>query len=112
MHKDDKLVPDQSVKQQPKPSVPHKSSKAKREESSPTGIVDEVLLRVAEDFEKRVESDGKYTEADIPRLREKWVESCQDIMHGVPEELPPVRGVNHHITLIDDNKKYNYYLPR
>jgi hypothetical protein len=32
-------------------------------------------------------------------------------MHGVPEELPPMHGVNHHITLIDNNKKYNYYLP-
>jgi hypothetical protein len=33
-------------------------------------------------------------------------------MNGVPEELPPIRGVNHHIPLIDENKKYQYHLPR
>jgi hypothetical protein len=112
MHKDDKSVPNQSTKRQPKPSGPQKTPETNPKKSLPTGKVDEVLLRVAEDFKKRVEPDGRYTEADIPRLRAKWVESCQDIMHGVPEALPPVRGVNHHITLIDDNKRYNYYLPR
>ena len=54
----------------------------------------------------------KLTEVDIPRLRAQWVASCDDIMHGVPEELPPVRGVNHHINLIDEGKRYNYHLPR
>jgi hypothetical protein len=33
-------------------------------------------------------------------------------MNGVPEELPLMRGVNHHIPLIDDNKWYHYHLPR
>jgi hypothetical protein len=32
-------------------------------------------------------------------------------MNGVPEELPPMRGVNHHIPLIDENKWYHYHLP-
>ena len=74
--------------------------------------MNDTLLRVAQEFQQKAESDGGYTEADIPRLRAKWVESCHDIMHGVPEELPPVRGVNHHIPIIDENKRYNYYLPR
>jgi hypothetical protein len=33
-------------------------------------------------------------------------------MIGVPEELPPVHDVNHHITLIDENRQYDYHLPR
>jgi len=32
-------------------------------------------------------------------------------MNGVPEELPLMHGVNHHILLIDENKQYNYHLP-
>jgi len=33
-------------------------------------------------------------------------------MNGVLEELPPMRGVNHHIPLIDKNKRYHYHLPQ
>ena len=33
-------------------------------------------------------------------------------MNGVPEELPPMCGVNHHILLIDNNKRYHYHLPQ
>ena len=33
-------------------------------------------------------------------------------MNRVPEELPPMHGVNHHIPLINDNKRYHYHLPR
>jgi hypothetical protein len=54
---------------------------------------------------------GTLTEDNIPELRAKWLQSCQDIMNGVPEELPPMRGVNHHIPLIDENKRYHYHLP-
>ncbi|KIK64677.1 hypothetical protein GYMLUDRAFT_160486, partial [Collybiopsis luxurians FD-317 M1] len=52
-----------------------------------------------------------YTEEDIPRLRKKWINSCKDIMSGVPEKMPPFHEVNHSIPLIDENKKYRYYLP-
>ena len=74
--------------------------------------VNETLQLVMEDHIAKIGDMDKLTEADIPRLREQWVRSCQDIMKGVPERLPPFRGVNHHITLIDDNKRYNYHLPR
>jgi hypothetical protein len=67
---------------------------------------------VVADHEQKVKAMGPLTEADIPRLRAQWVASCQDIMNGVPEELPPVRGVNHRINLIDDTKQYNYHMPR
>ena len=56
--------------------------------------------------------EGKYDEADLPRLREAWQRSAQDIMCPVPLELPPMREVNHHIPLIDENKVEKYHLPR
>jgi hypothetical protein len=55
---------------------------------------------------------GTLTEDDIPELRAKWLQSCQDIMNRVLEELPLMCGVNHHILLIDENKWYHYHLPQ
>jgi hypothetical protein len=59
-----------------------------------------------------VESYARLQEAEIPQLREKWWERCADIMGGVPSRLPPLWEVNHRIPLIDENKVYNYYLPK
>jgi hypothetical protein len=75
---------------------------------------EEALKAVTEKHVEQIKALGEQqlTEEDIPRLRKQWVDNCQDIMNGVPNELPPVRGVNHHIPLIDDNKRYNYHLPR
>jgi hypothetical protein len=56
--------------------------------------------------------DGKYSPADIPRLREHWFEEYNDLLRPIPLELPPYREVNHHIPLIDENLRYNYHLPR
>ena len=33
-------------------------------------------------------------------------------MSGVPENLPPLREINHLIPLIDEGKTYCYHLPR
>ena len=33
-------------------------------------------------------------------------------MNGAPPRLPPLREINHHIPLIDQNKRYMYHLPR
>src|SRR5580693_3231883 len=74
--------------------------------------INEALRAVTEAHAKEVKQMGTLTEDDIPELRAKWLRSCQDIMNGVPEELPPMRGVNHHIPLIDENKRYHYHLPR
>lgn len=52
------------------------------------------------------------TEEDYPRLRQQWYDEYQDIMGGVKVQLPPWREVNHEIHLMDDNKRYNYHLPR
>jgi hypothetical protein len=80
--------------------------------SKPKNGVNDTLKQVVDVHVASLETSGKLTEADIPRLRADWIQSCQDIMKGVPEALPPFRVVNHHIPLIDENKQYNYHLPR
>ena len=45
------------------------------------------------------------SDEDIPRLRQQWYEEFKDILQGTPEELPPLREVNHEINLIDPDKK-------
>jgi hypothetical protein len=51
------------------------------------------------------------SEGDIPRLKQQWYEEFKDILQGTPDELPPLREVNHEINLIDPNKRYSYRLP-
>ncbi|KAF8221165.1 hypothetical protein L208DRAFT_1172585, partial [Tricholoma matsutake] len=58
------------------------------------------------------ELSGPLTEKDLPCLREEWKSSCQDILNGVPNTLPPLREINHHIPLVDEKKRYNYHLPK
>ncbi|KAF8221663.1 hypothetical protein L208DRAFT_1326609 [Tricholoma matsutake] len=55
---------------------------------------------------------GPLSKKDLPCLCEEWKQSCQDILNGVPDKLPPLREINHHIPLVDEKKKYNYYLPK
>ena len=52
------------------------------------------------------------TDADIPKLREEWMELIQDIACPIPEELPPFHEINHEINLIDEDKQYRYHHPR
>lgn len=51
-------------------------------------------------------------EAMFEELRQGWLHKAADILTGVPEQLPPFREINHKIPLMDENKKYNYHLPR
>ncbi|KAJ3979311.1 hypothetical protein F5890DRAFT_1558899 [Lentinula detonsa] len=87
-------------------------------EPLPKTQVVEALKASANLFAQRVSNEslfneqGPYTDKDIPRLRSKWIDSCKDIMSGVPERMPPLREINHTIPLIDEKKKYRYYLPR
>ncbi|KAF8222629.1 hypothetical protein L208DRAFT_1053436, partial [Tricholoma matsutake] len=60
----------------------------------------------------KAKSKGPLSKKDLPRLHEEWKQSCQDILNGVPDKLPPLREINHHIPLVDEKKKYNYYLPK
>lgn len=52
------------------------------------------------------------TDADIPRLREQWFTKLEDVLDKPPTKLPPVREISHTIPLIDENKRYNYHMPR
>ena len=94
---------------QPAPTVP-----------VPEVLTDEVkehftkMFRTATEIHvKEIEAGKlKFTDDDIPRLRDRWMEICQDIMSGVPEKMPPIRAVNHRIPLIDEKMLYHYHLPR
>jgi hypothetical protein len=77
-----------------------------------TNVLAEVLMAAAEVQPIRMEPKGPLTEDDIPRLREEWMKSCEDIMKGAPERLPPLREVNHRIPLVVEEKKYKYHSPR
>ena len=69
---------------------------------------EEVLLAVMDVNLNELNED----EEELPDLRKKWVESAADILTGAPPHLPTLREVNHKIPLIDENKQYNYHLPR
>jgi hypothetical protein len=77
-----------------------------------TDKMNEVLMAVINDHSSKASKMGPLTEEDIPRSREEWMKSCEDIMKGAPEKLPPLREVNHRIPLIDENKRYKYHTPR
>ncbi|PBK97567.1 hypothetical protein ARMGADRAFT_922202, partial [Armillaria gallica] len=48
----------------------------------------------------------------IPSLRQEWYDEFEDLLQGVPEQMPPFREVNHEIPLIDSGACYHYHLPR
>jgi hypothetical protein len=57
-------------------------------------------------------AEKEITKTKRKQLRDTWIQNCKDIMSGVPDELPPLRDINHRIPLIDERKKYHYHLPR
>jgi hypothetical protein len=42
---------------------------------------------------------------DIPRLHEEWMDKINDLVSGIPLDLPPLREVNHEINLVDPTKR-------
>jgi hypothetical protein len=60
----------------------------------------------------RTNQKGSLMREYIPRLREEWMKSNEDIMNGAPEWLPLLREVNHRIPIMDENKRYKYHSPR
>jgi hypothetical protein len=52
------------------------------------------------------------TDNDIPRLREEWMDKINDLVSGIPLELPPLCEVNHEINLVDPTKRIRYRLPK
>ena len=65
--------------------------------------------------EIRTTNNKLLTRNDIPQLREKWIKRFE-IVYGPPfndlMHLPPMREVNHHIPLIDPNKKIKGRTPK
>ena len=57
-------------------------------------------------------NEMKKEEQVLPDLWKAWLDSAADILTGALNHLPPCREVNHKIPLIDENKQYNYHLPR
>ncbi len=53
-----------------------------------------------------------YQEDDIPALCQGWHDEFEDLLQGVPKDMPPFHVVNHEIPLIDTEKNYRYHLPR
>jgi hypothetical protein len=107
-------IPERTGKRYERPRMP-----ILREESVPTlhsnsfkyhgpSQKEEVMLAAMDAHLNELKEEEKL----LPDLRKQWVESAADILTGVPSELPPFREVNHKITLIDENKRYNYHLPR
>lgn len=97
------------------PSTDSSTSKHVRFKSKCTGEEELAFQRgdqLMESLVAEANSISKFTKEDIPRLKQQWFEKCADIMNGPPDELPPLREINHRIILIDEKKWYNYYLPR
>lgn len=74
--------------------------------------VKETLMAATEQFISVEDIKDGYSEDDIPKLRAKWLEYCAEILQGTQDGLPPLREINHKIPLIDESKRYNYYMPR
>jgi hypothetical protein len=72
----------------------------------------EVLMAAMRETINRMNQKGLLMREGIPRLREEWMKSNEDIMNGALEWLPPLREVNHRIPIMDENKRYKYHSPR
>jgi hypothetical protein len=49
---------------------------------------------------------------DIPRLQQQWEKKCEQIFGNFPDKLPPLRRINHTISLIDEKMAYHYRQPK
>lgn len=57
-------------------------------------------------------ADQKRSANDIPKLRKNWFDKYNDVFQEQPARLPPKRQVEHHIPLVEPDKRYAYYLPK
>jgi hypothetical protein len=74
--------------------------------------LNEALFTICDELTEKTRSLEPLGRKDIPQLREEWLESCKDILQGVPERPPSMREINHQTPLVDDHKKYHYHLPK
>ncbi|KAK0447157.1 hypothetical protein EV421DRAFT_2033557 [Armillaria borealis] len=52
--------------------------------------IEEAIRATSEFYKKKTKDITSPSVADIPQLHAQWMESCHDIMGGIPEELPPL----------------------
>jgi hypothetical protein len=100
------------AKQRPKVASVQREEKAKIRMLEKDG--EAVILSMSainEEHYDPPEVDPKEAEL-LAKLRAGWVEKAADILTGVPRRLPPFREINHKIPLIDEDKRYNYHMPR
>ena len=83
-------------------------------ESSKKGEDRQASISSVEKFEKPKNSVHvtRVAREDVPRLRERWLVHIADLTGPIPERLPPMRDVNHRITLIDDNRPLKGRFPK
>ncbi len=60
------------------------------EDSIPKISIEDAIRATSELYQDKTKDITSPSVADIPRLRVRWMESCRDIMGGIPEELPPL----------------------
>lgn len=60
--------------------------------------------------------DAKVNEPEeahtLQELRDVWIQSVSDILTGAPDQLPPLREVNHEMPWKDEKMEYRYHLPK
>ena len=56
--------------------------------------------------------EGRMTDLDIPQLRNEWIRLCEGLFANQPDELPPLREINHKIPLIDESRVYHHRQPK
>jgi len=59
-----------------------------------------------------VNSKDPYVILNIPKLREWWFNRNSNLLGPIPLKLPPFREINHRISLIYNEARHNYYMPR
>jgi hypothetical protein len=60
----------------------------------------------------REDDNWKYSDKDIPKLQEQWIQAYLEFFSDRLDVLSPLRQINHHIPLINDKKRYHYCQPQ
>jgi hypothetical protein len=58
------------------------------------------------------DDNQKYSDKDVPKLREQCTQACLEFFSDRPDVLSPLWQINHRIPLINDKKRYHYHQPR
>lgn len=76
------------------------------------GELPELTAMVIAKVTSNLTNDLKPLFENIPALIEYWKNEYSDLFGPIPLVLPPFWEVNHHIPLIEPDKKIQYHMPR